>query len=620
MYNALTYNRSLGINFNEGYLPAIKVWAPHARSLVLEVEGKGNYRLEKMPYGYWQASCNGLEPGDRYKLNLNGKNKLPDPASLSQPGGVHEASECVDLNEIRKIKGEKWDGIPLEELIIYEIHVGTFTREGTFEAIHGKLDYLESLGVNAIELMPVAQFSGNRNWGYDGVFPFAVHQSYGGAKELAKLVKACHEKGIAVILDVVYNHLGPEGNYLINFGPYLTRNYMTPWGKAINFDDMWCDGVRQYFLENALMWLRDFHIDGLRIDAIHTMRDISPVHFLRELSQNVQKLNKDAGRNHFLIAESDLNDTRVINPLNEDGYGMDSQWCDDFHHALHALTTGERKGYYIDYGSFQQMVKSFNNAYVYDGNFSEYRKKFFGTSTTNQPGEKFIVYTQNHDQVGNRMWGDRLGALVDFETLKLAAGAMFMSPFLPMIFMGEEYGEDAPFLFFTDHSNEHLAQQIRKGRKREFRDFYKKNTEPPDPQSKETFQKSKLRWNYKGVKQKELLLEFYKKCIQFRKTHKALKPGSRTNIYARKSNDENAIVLVRKYENELLVVLMNFSDKLVKEKLPEITGKNAKLLLYSAQKRWGGNADNSESPLKQYECNKYSVSLEARSIIVFLCS
>jgi len=457
MNTALVEKRSLGINFHENASPTIKVWAPHARSLSLEVGGKSNTPLMRMQYGFWQANCPDVKPGDRYKLKINNKDQFPDPASLSQPDGVHDASEAIDLNVIRSIRDNNWKGISTHDLIIYELHAGTFTSEGTFNALTEKIGYLKELGINAIKIMPVAAFPGNRNWGYDGVFPFTVQASYGGALELAKLVKNCHENGIAVILDVVYNHLGPEGNYLNAFGPYFTGKYQTPWGKAINFDDAWSDGVRQYFLENALMWLRDFHIDGLRLDAVHAIKDFGPKHFLRELSEHVQLLNQKTGSQHFLIGECDLNDTRFINPPNKDGYGLDAQWCDEWHHALHAFLTGEKNGYYADFGKVQHLVNSFNHGYVYNGTYSNHRKKIFGTSTVGLPGEKFVVFTQNHDQVGNRMLGDRLSNMVDFETLKLAAGAMFVSPFVPMLFMGEEYAEDNPFLYFISHGDKHLV-------------------------------------------------------------------------------------------------------------------------------------------------------------------
>ncbi len=617
MNSNIINSRNIGINFHENALPTIKVWAPYAHSVELVLLNKESYPLEKAEFGFWQANCPKAMPGDKYFLKLNGKNRLPDPASLAQTDGVNEASECIDLNEIRKIRAESWEGISPKKHIIYELHVGTFTPEGTFEAIISKLTYLKELGINAVEIMPVGQFPGNRNWGYDGVFPFAVQNSYGGAKEFAKLIKACHENGIALILDVVYNHLGPEGNTLANFGPYFSGNYITPWGKAINFDDAWCDGVRNFFLENALMWLRDFHVDGLRIDAVHTIKDMSPVHFLQELNQNVLKLNENTGNNHFLIAESDLNDTKIINSLGDNGYGFDAQWCDDFHHALHALITGDRMSYYNDFGSVKHLVKAYNNAYVYDGNYSEFRKKFFGTATENLKGEKFIVYAQNHDQTGNRMLGERLSSLVDFETLKLSAAAVFVSPFVPMFFMGEEYGEENPFLYFISLTNESLLKRIVSGRKRDFGDFQNKKNKMPNPQSEKTYNNSKLSWSFQDSNQKQILLEYYKMLIQLRKTNELINADDRSDAIARESRYGNAIVFSRSKGNKYLLVFMNFYDRPIEEHLPELNNKNPDLLFYSAHTKWGGSVQDSENPLSYINSNLAFIKINPRSVAVF---
>ena len=617
MNTSLIEKRSLGINFHENATPTIKVWAPHARSLTLEVDGKNNTPLMKVQYGFWQAKCPEVNPGDRYKLKINNKDQFPDPASLSQPDGVHDSSEAIDLNFIRSIRDENWKGISTRDLIIYELHIGTFSPEGTFSALTEKIGYLKELGINAIKIMPVAAFPGKRNWGYDGVFPFAVQASYGGSVELAKLTKSCHENGIAVILDVVYNHLGPEGNYLNAFGPYFTGKYQTPWGKAINFDDAWSDGVRQYFLENALMWLRDFHIDGLRLDAVHAIKDFSPKHFLRELSENVELLNQKSSSQHFLIGECDLNDTRFIKALNNDGYGLDAQWCDEWHHAMHAYLTGEKKGYYADFGKVQHLVKSFNHAYVFNGTYSNHRKKVFGTSTVGLPGEKFVIFTQNHDQVGNRMLGDRLSSMVDFETLKLAAGAMFFSPFIPMLFMGEEYAEDNPFLYFISHGDKHLVEQVRKGRKREFRDFIK-DANHPDPFAESTFDQSKLKWDFDQHDHKSKMLAFYQKCLRLRKTEKLMQPGNRDHFLAWES-DKETIILTRKEDKDLLVVVMNFSDKKFQKDISELENSRPELLLYSAHKDWGGNISNDTLPF-HFNDKKFVASLAERSIAIFKAS
>ena len=421
-----------------------------------------------------------VNAGDMYMFVVDGKS-YSDPASLSQPEGVHGPSQAVNLNSFIWTDSQ-WKGVLPDELIIYELHTGTFSIAGTFDGIAGKIKYLKELGITAIEIMPVAQFPGSRNWGYDGVFPFAVQNSYGGSERLQKLVDACHQENIAVILDVVYNHLGPEGNYLSAFGPYFTDKYKTPWGKALNFDDEWSDEVRRYFVENALMWLRDFHIDGLRLDAVHEIKDFSAKHFLEELKDNTDKLNETSATTHFLIAESDLNDPRVIYPVEKGGYGIDLQWCDDFHHAVHALVTGETFGYYSDFGSIDHLSKSFNNAFVHDGTFSQFRKRTFGNRISDLPGSKFVVFTQNHDQIGNRMLGERMTSLVDHETLKILAAAILTSPYIPLIFMGEEYGETNPFRYFTSHQDKKLARAVRKGREKEFA-WISGKVKVPDPQS-----------------------------------------------------------------------------------------------------------------------------------------
>ena len=614
MKSTFLEQRSLGVNFRPGQEPGVRVWAPHANTVSLQVEGKNNIPLQQEQYGYWQTSCPGLKPGDRYLINVNNKNAYPDPASLSQPDGVHEPSECIDLNEIRKIQDEQWKGIPIQELIIYELHVGTFTPEGTFRAIQQKLDYLTDLGINAIEIMPVAAFPGTRNWGYDGVYPFAVQQSYGGAIEFAKLIKACHQKGIAVILDVVYNHLGPEGNYLSAFGPYFTNKYKTPWGKVINFDDAWCDGVRNYFLENAMMWLRDFHIDGLRLDAVHAMKDFSPRHFLQELSENVLNLNQKTDSQHFLIAESDLNDIRFINPPDQGGYGMDAQWCDEWHHAMHALMTGERQGYYADFGSLEQVVKALNRAWVYDGGFSPYRKKKFGTCTGGQPGQCFVVFTQNHDQIGNRMNGDRLSSLLNHESLKLAAGVMLVSPFIPMLFMGEEYAEESPFQYFASFDDKKLLSLVQEGRKNEFREF-KKDADPPDPASEETFERSKLKWDYLEDELKRCMLAYYKKLIALRKEQPLLKPGNRDHIHATELADKKTIAIVCQNNKEHLVALMNFNKENVTIEISALSFSTAQVLIYSAHEQWGGNINNDENPIAQ-KGKEFIANISGKSLVL----
>ncbi len=463
------------------------VWAPrHAR-----VEVRVGKRLEAMQsdHGYHRATLAGVAPGARYTYRLSGKLERPDPASRSQPGGVHEPSEVVDLAFSWTDGG--WSGLALPDYVIYELHVGTFTREGTFDAVIPHLARLRELGITAIEIMPVAQFPGSRNWGYDGVYPFAVQDSYGGPAGLQRLVDACHANGLAAVLDVVYNHLGPEGNYLADYGPYFTEVYRTPWGQALNFDGPESDAVRRYFIENALQWVRDYHIDALRLDAVHAILDRSARPFLEELADEVHALARRDGRTVALIAESDLNDPRLIRGSSIGGYGLDSMWCDDFHHAAHSLLTGERNGYYEDFGTIADLAEAWNHGMTYAGRYSPHRHRRHGRPMDELQPEHVVVCTQNHDQVGNRLAGDRSTTLIDFEAEKLAAGILVLSPYLPLVFMGQEYGETAPFQYFVSHGDPGLVQAVRDGRRAEFQAFGWKG-DIPDPQSEQTFERCVL--------------------------------------------------------------------------------------------------------------------------------
>ncbi len=550
--------RKIGVSFNNNKQAEIVLWAPKANSVSIQLNNESvSLELKEEAYGYWTLTTDKIKPGDRYKFLLNREAAYPDPASLLQPDGVHNASEAVDLNQHQWLD-EDWNNPPLKDYILYELHAGTFTQPGTFEALEHKLDYLKELGVNAIEIMPVAQFSGARNWGYDGVYPFAVQDSYGGAEGLQKLVDACHSKGIAVVLDVVYNHMGPEGNYLEVYGHYFTGKYNTPWGKALNFDDDWCDGVRHYFIENVLMWFRDFHIDALRMDAVHAIKDFSPVHILKEIKQQVNQLMAHTGRTHHLIVELDLNDNRFINPIEQCGFGMDAQWIDEFHHALRVSAGGDRSGYYQDFTGLEHLAKSYKDAYVFDGQYSEHRKKHFGVKADNNPGEQFIVFAQNHDQVGNRMLGERISDLVSFEMQKLMAGAVMCAPFIPMLFMGEEYGETNPFLYFVSHTDEALAAAVREGRKREFAAFHLEG-EAPDPVAEKTYNQSKLQWQLLQQEPHKTLLQYYRHLIKTRKTEPALFNLNRNNLEVETHKNEEILVLHRWHDNDYVLCIMNFS-------------------------------------------------------------
>ena len=561
------------------------VWAPKAQSAHL-VLNKDTITLESQPYGYWSAWVPEAKPGDLYQFQLDENEPLPDPASLAQPSGVHGPSEVIDLHGFQW-HDQGWTGIPMADMIIYELHVGTFTQEGTFMAITDKLDYLQELGINAIEIMPVAQFPGERNWGYDGVYPYAAQHSYGGALGLMQLVDACHQAGIAVILDVVYNHLGPEGNYLPTYGPYLTDKHHTPWGMAINMDDAYCDGVRHYFLQNALMWLRDFRIDGLRLDAVHAIKDTSARHFLTELSAQVDALAKETQRTYTLIGECDLNDSRYISARERGGYGLTGQWIDEFHHSLHAFITGEQEGYYSDFGAFDHIVKAFEKTYVYDGVYSPHRKKIFGNSAEGHDYDQFVVFSQNHDQVGNRMMGDRLTTQVSLETLKLLAGAVLLSPAVPMLFMGEEYGEKKPFQYFVSHTDPDLVEAVRQGRSREFAYFQREGHTVPDPQSKTTFRDSTLSWD-RTQKASATLFRWYQHLIRLRKTLPALMAPQRAATQV-SSPQEQVLILARSSEPAAapaLYCVFNLGEKAVT--LSSFTELPLKIILDSADAEWQG--------------------------------
>lgn len=584
-------HRTLGAVPQRDGTVELRVWAPEKESVTLETEGR-SFALNAEGGGYWQLRESALRVGSRYQLRVDGSEPLPDPASLAQPDGVHGPSVVTDPLAFQWMATD-WKNHSLDRYILYELHTGTFSEEGTFAGVEARLDHLAQLGITAVELMPVAQFPGSRNWGYDGVFPFAVQHSYGGAEGLQRLVDACHARGLAVVLDVVYNHMGPEGNYLGAYGPYFTDKYQTPWGGALNFDDAWCDGVRRYFIENALMWLRDFRIDALRLDAVHAIKDFSARHFLRELRACVDRLQEATGRRHYLIVECDLNDPRFIDSPDKNGFGMHSQWIDEFHHALRVTATGDRNGYYSDFTGITQLAKAYRDGYVYDGQWSEHRKKHFGQPAPDNPGHQFIVFSQNHDQVGNRMLGERSTALVSFEMLKLMAGAVLCAPFLPMLWMGEEWAEPAPFLYFVSHTDPELSAAVREGRKREFAAFHAQG-EAPDPGAEATFRRSKLQWHLHGEERSSVLLRFYQELIRLRKSEPALALPDRAGVSAEASESNQTLVLQRRGGGQTILCLMNFSKTDVPFALPESQGR-WQLLFHSAATEWGGPVSGEES-------------------------
>ena len=553
------------------------VWAPLAANVELRIVSPclRSINLRKREKGYYEAEVEGVRPGTLYTFGIDGGREFPDPASRFQPRGVHGPSQVVD-NYFPWDDG-LWRSPPLEQYIIYEIHVGTFTRAGTFAAATKQLRRLKNLGITAIELMPVAQFPGERNWGYDGVFPFAVQNTYGGPTGLKRLVNACHREGLAVILDVVFNHLGPEGNYLEHFAPYLAERYRTPWGAAINFDGAFSDGVRQFFIQNALYWLAEFHVDSLRLDALHTVVDLSPRHFLEELAARVHAEGKRLNRTTYLIAESAQNDVRLVKPAKQGGFGLDAMWSDDFHHALHTGLTGERTGYYRDFRGLVDLAKAMRDGYVYTGQYSEYRKRNHGSRTQGLPASSFVVSSQNHDQVGNRAAGERLSALVSFDGLKLAAGVVILSPFIPLLFMGEEYGETAPFLYFTHHSDTALVSAVREGRRKEFSSLAQSEN-VPDPQDAQTFSRSHLNPHLRSKGRHRVLMDFYTELIRLRGVIPSLRHLSLADQQVVAFEKANLLFVHRWYGADRTVLLMSFTGDVSRMAAPMPKGEWRKVL------------------------------------------
>ncbi|MBV8885857.1 MAG: malto-oligosyltrehalose trehalohydrolase [Chroococcidiopsidaceae cyanobacterium CP_BM_RX_35] len=564
------------------------VWAPLLQEVAVQIVAPKQRLLpmHKDASGYWKAVASDVEPGTLYFYKLEGANDRPDPASKFQSQGVHGPSQVVDPNAFSWADSD-WAGMPLEEMIVYELHVGAFTPEGTFEAIIPRLEALKEIGINTIEVMPIAQFPGERNWGYDGTYVYAVQNSYGGPEGFKNLVNACHQSGMAVVLDVVYNHFGPEGNYISDFGPYFTQTYKTPWGSAINYDDFRSDGVRNFFIENALYWFSEYHIDALRLDAIHAIYDLGAKHFLQELKERVEALSQQRGRQLYLIAESDLNDVRVIRDRQLGGHAMDAQWSDDFHHSLHTLLTGELIGYYQDFGNCEQLATAFKESFVYSWKYSSSRERYHGSDARDFAGHKFVVCSQNHDQIGNRMLGERLSQLVSFEALKLAAGAVLLSPYIPLLFMGEEYGEDSPFLYFVNHSDPDLVEAVRKGRKEEFKHFHLEG-EFQDPQSPETLQKSQLKWEKRNSGKHKVLLELYQRLIQLRQSIPALKNLDKQNLEVSCIEADKILLLHRWSDSSQIFCIMNFNDKDVSFQ-PKLPNGNWRKSLDSSDPKWMGS-------------------------------
>ncbi|MFP4086688.1 MAG: malto-oligosyltrehalose trehalohydrolase [Desulfobacteraceae bacterium] len=545
----------------------IRVWAPNARRVELD----SNDQVVQMTpgdAGWWCAHPSFIEHGTDYGFRIDGEGPFPDPRSPWQPEGVHGPSRWVDHARFLWSDSD-WQQPPLGSAVIYELHIGTFTSEGTFDAAVDYLDHLLELGVTHVELMPVAEFSGKWGWGYDGVDLYAPHHAYGGPDGLKRLVNACHQRGLAVVLDVVYNHLGPEGNYLHRFGPYFTRRYATPWGEAVNLDGPGSDEVRRFFVDNALMWLRDYHMDGLRIDAVHAIVDTSAVHFLEQLTAEVEALEADLGRHLVLIAESDLNDPRVVRPREVGGYGLDAQWNEDFHHALHATLTGERDGYYQDFGPLADLTKVLSRGLVYDGRYSAYRRRCHGRPATGVSGHRFVGCLQNHDQVGNRALGERTSHLLSPEQLQIGAALVLTAPFVPMLFQGEEWAAVSPFLYFTDHQDPDLGEAVKRGRREEFAAFSQSPHEIPDPQAEATFVKSKLNWNEINKEPHNTVFDWYQSLIQLRRRLPALSDGRMEQVSVRFDEAARWLIMIR----GSVWVACNFSEALQQIPCFHVQGK-----------------------------------------------
>jgi len=521
-------------------MKTFRVWAPLPKKVELQFNGK-IFPMMREDNGWWSVEISSAKAGDNYGFVLDGEGPFSDPRSPSQPDGVHGLSRLVDQNQFHWTD-KKFQTPPLSSALIYELHLGTFTPHGTFLSAIEKLEHLVSLGVTYVELMPVVEFSGNRGWGYDGVDLFAPHHALGAPDDLKKLVNACHVRGLAVILDVVYNHLGPSGNYLAKFAPYFTKKFASPWGEGINFDDADSDEVRRFFCDNALMWLRDYHFDGLRLDAVHGIVDTSATHILEQLKIEVEKLSAELGRNLVLIPESDLNDPRLLWPRERGGFQLDAQWSDDFHHALHTVLTGENSGYYSDFGKLEDLGTALQQAFVYDGKFSAHRRRKHGRSTEGLNGHRFIGYLQNHDQIGNRAKGERSSQLLSLGKLKIGAALVLTSPFVPMLFQGEEWGASTPFFYFTDYQEPELADAVREGRCREFAMFGWKPEETADPQARETFDKSKLDWPEIARAPHAEILEWHKQLIRLRRAELSLNDGRLDGV--KTNRDESARWLV----------------------------------------------------------------------------
>jgi maltooligosyltrehalose trehalohydrolase len=579
-----------------------RVWAPNAESLAVRVLGgePRTFTMGRAGGGVFEARAPGVEAGADYFYVVNG-NDRPDPVSRWQPAGVHGPSRVVEP-EAFGWTDEGWRGPALRDYVVYELHTGTFTPEGTFEAVIPKLKHLKSLGVTAVELMPVAEFPGGRNWGYDGAHLYAPQSTYGGPEGLKRLIDACHREGLAFVLDVVYNHLGPEGNYAGEYMPLYSEAHKSPWGAGLNFDGEGSEGVRRFFVENALYWLTEYHVDGLRLDAVHAIADAGERHFLRQLAEEFHAQAAALGRPAYLIAESDLNDVRVIGDAAAGGYGIDAQWSDDFHHSLHALLTKTDRGYFADFGRVEDLAKAISEGFVYRGQHSKFRGRRHGTPSGERPGEQFVVCIQNHDQIANGYWGDRLSRLLGPAQQRLAASLMLAgAPNVPMLFMGEEWAERAPFLYFTSHTDQELGRAVRRGRMEEYDSFVRGEGETEstlggfsDPQSERTFVRSKLDWDSLTKSPHAEALAFYRDLLALRRAHAPLSNCDKTRTRVRFDEQRRWLAVERGDESGARALLLcNLAGEA--QSLPVAAGA-WRLALWNGAPRYGGDPARPSPP------------------------
>jgi maltooligosyltrehalose trehalohydrolase len=569
-----------------------RVWAPNLTRLAVRILGEHPRTIQmarssKLEDAEFVATVPQVSEGADYFYVLEGETERPDPVSRWQPHGVHGPSRIVDPASFRW-SDQGWSGIPLKDFIIYELHTGTFTSEGTFESVIPRLSYLVDLGITAIEIMPVAEVPGNRNWGYDGASLYAPQSSYGGPTGLKKLVDACHGRGLAVLLDVVYNHLGPEGNYLPEFAPCFTDAHHTPWGNAINYDGPESDGVRRFIIDNALYWLAEYHIDALRLDAIHGIYDFGARHLLEELSETFHSQAGRLKRQAWLIAESDLEDVRIINPRAVGGYALDAQWHDDFHHALYTFLTGQKEGFLEDFGAIADLSKSIRDGFVFDWKYSRYRKRFYGSSSKDRPGEQFVGFIQNHDQIANTSQGKRLATLVSPAQLKLAAVLTLCSPFLPLLFMGEEYGETAPFLYFTSFEDPHLAAAVSEGRKKEM-GSHCSESDFADPQDLSTFERCKLDWSKPSISPHARILALYRDLIALRKQPPSL-GNCRKDLTEIEFDEQAKTLVMRRFDPAGSGVLLICNFSAATQSIPvAASSRGWRMALWTGDAAYGGS-------------------------------